>query len=485
MSLHDEMMTAKMYIGGEWVDSLSAKRYGVINPATSEELASVPAGNEEDVKSAYRAAEQAFRQWKKAPPEERADLVRRLAIAVLRKEGEFAMLESQNVGHPIRAMRSDLTIGAKDLTYFAGLYPELRGETIPGPFGEVLNYTVREPFGVVGRIVPFNHPLMFALQSLAAPLVAGNTVILKPASLTPLSALYLAKEIEKIFPLGVVNIVTGSGHEIGAAIAKHPGIRRIAVTGSVETGKEVARLGAEALKYVTLELGGKNPIIILPDIDVDVAVRAAIKGMNFTWTASQSCQSTSRCFIHEALHDEFVEKLVTAMNSIKVGIPTNEDTEMGCLSSKSQLSKVEKYVGIGIAEGAKLVTGGHRPSNHELSRGFFYSPTLFDEVRSDSRLGQEEIFGPVLSVISWNDRNELVKQVNSVQYGLTALILTKNISDGHKLAAEVEAGYIWINGPTTTRGVPFGGYKMSGIGRQGSVAELLSYTQEKSVQLTL
>ena len=485
MSHLDEIEAARMFIGDKWVESASGKRYEVINPATSEELASVPAGNGKDVDRAFRAAEQAFDSWKRVPPEDRADLVRKLADAVIEKKQEFAMIESTNVGHPIRAMRGDLEIGVMDMLYFAGLYPELSGETIPGPTGKVLNYTIREPFGVVGRILPFNHPLMFALQSLGAPLIAGNTVILKPASITPLSALHLAKEIERIFPPGVVNVVTGSGSLVGAAIAKHPGIRRIALTGSVETGIEIARLGAESLKCITLELGGKNPIIILPDVNVDVAAGAAMKAMNFTWTAGQSCQSTSRCFIHEDLHNEFVEELASRMKGIKLGMPTNEETEMGCLSSRAQLSKVEQYVRLGVSEGAQLLAGGRRPPDQELSSGFFYEPTLFDGVRSTSRLAQEEIFGPVLSVISWKDQTEMVKQANSLKYGLTALILTKDISTAHKLAAEIEAGYIWINGPTTTRGVPFGGYKMSGVGRQGGVSELLSYTQEKSVQVTL
>ena len=333
--------TEKMFVGGSWVDSSSGKRYNIVNPANGESISTAPFGNAEDVNTAVNAAERAFESWKMVSPEERGALVAKLASVLLAKKQEFAYLESLNVGHPIRAMKEDVDTGASTLKFFGGLYAELKGETIPGPYGKVLNYTMREPFGVVARIIPFNHPLMFACEAIGAPLVAGNTVIVKPASLTPLSCLMLAREIENILPSGVVNVVTGAGSEVGAVIASHPKIRRLALTGSVETGKEIAKLGAENLKYITLELGGKNPIIIFPDIDIDTAVRTAVKGMNFTWTASQSCQSTSRCFVHSSIHDEFVEKLVRAFDEIKLGIPTREDTQMGCLSSSSQLSKVK------------------------------------------------------------------------------------------------------------------------------------------------
>ncbi len=474
-----------MFIDGKWVESEAGKRLEITNPATGELIATVPAGGKEDVNNARLAAEKAYHSWRKVEPEERSRLIRKLAALIESHSSELARTDSLNAGHPIRAMRNDVRIAVQDLSFIAGLYPELKGDTIPGQLGKVLNYTMREPFGVVGRIVPFNHPFMFAAQSLAAPLIAGNTVLLKSSSLTPLSALQLGKLIEEVFPPGVVNIVSGTGPQVGSAIASHPGIRRIALTGGLETGREVARLAAEHLKYVTLELGGKNPIIIFPDVEVDNAVSAAIKGMNFTWTAGQSCQSTSRCFIAGSLHDEFVERISSSLRQIKLGIPTLEDTEMGCLSSKAQLSKVESYVKVGISEGAKLVTGGKKPDNKELGNGNFFEPTLFDGVRFDSTLGQEEIFGPVLSVISWDDYEEMLKQVNSVQYGLTASIFTHDISKAHTLASDLEAGYIWINGPSTTRGVPFGGYKLSGIGRQGGIDELLSYTQVKSVQVTL
>lgn len=474
-----------MFVGGKWIESSSSKRYDVVNPATAEAIASVPLGDARDVNLAVQAASAAFESWRKVPPEERASLVAKLASVLHSKREEFAYAESLNVGHPIRAMKEDADAGAGTLSFFAGLYPELGGETIPGAPGRVLNYTLREPFGVVGRIVPFNHPLMFMCEALAAPLVAGNTVIVKPASITPLSALMLCREIEQIFPPGVVNVVTGAGSDVGAAIASHPKIRRVALTGSVETGKEIARLGAEHLKYITLELGGKNPIVIFPDVDLETAVKTAVKGMNFTWTASQSCQSTSRCFIHSSIHDEFITRLAQAFEEIRLGIPTREDTQMGCLSSKSQISKVEQYVKVGVAENAKLVTGGRKPEDPELARGYFYRPTLFDNVPPSSRLIKEEIFGPVLSVVAWNDYETMVAQANSVEYGLTAIILTNNVSNAHRLASDLEAGFIWINGPTRTRGVPFGGYKMSGIGKQGSIDELKSYTQSKSVMVTI
>jgi betaine-aldehyde dehydrogenase len=474
-----------IFIGGKWTKSESGRECSVKNPATGDTLGLVPISSSEDLNKAVIAAEEASRSWKRLEPQERARLLRQLASLIESNESEIAKLDSLNAGHPIRAMRSDVKIGVQDIHYYAGLYPILAGETIPGAVEKVFNYTIREPFGIVGRIVPFNHPFMFACQSIAAPLIAGNSVILKPASITPLSAIKLGELAQGVLPPGVLNIVTGSGSEVGAAIASHPKIRRIALTGSLETGKEIARLGAEYLKYITLELGGKNPMIVLEDSDVDEAVKGAIKGMNFTWTAGQSCQSTSRCFVPSSLKKEFTEKLVRSVEQIEIGIPTKEETEMGSLSSEAQFSKVVNYVKIGKTQGAKLLTGGKKHVGKDFENGNFFEPTVFDGVKSDSTIAQEEIFGPVLSVIEWENYENMLSAVNSTKYGLTASIFAKDFMKAHKLATEIESGYIWINGPNTTRGSPFGGYKLSGIGRQGGIEELLSYTQTKSIQVTL
>jgi betaine-aldehyde dehydrogenase len=474
-----------LLIGGDWVKSDSQKQYKVINPANGELLAEVSAAGPADLEKAVSAAEAASKAWRRIDPQERSRLLNKLASLIESKESEIARADSLNAGHPIRAMRSDVRIGVQDILYYGGLYPLLAGETIPGIPDKVFNYTIREPFGIVGRIVPFNHPFMFACQAIAAPLTAGNSVILKPASITPLSAIILGELTCKVLPTGVVNILTGAGSEVGAAIAKHPKIRRIALTGGLDTGKEIARLGAEHLKYITLELGGKNPMVVLEDADLNKAAQGALKGMNFTWTAGQSCQSTSRCFVPRSLHDEFVTKLARSMEAIKLGVPTVEETEMGSLSSPAQLSKATNYVKIAKSEGAKIVTGGKTPDRQELRAGNFLEPTLLDAVKPDSTVAQEEIFGPVLSIIEWENYEEMVASVNSTKYGLTASIFTESFSKAHRLADEIESGYIWINGPNTTRGVPFGGYRMSGIGRQGGVDELLSYTQTKSVQVTL
>ncbi len=474
----------RLFIGGEWVEPAAGRTFPTINPATGEELARVPFADERDVDDAVAAAARAFPAWRDLPIQERACRVAALGDRLLQRVDALAALDALDGGNPIRAMREDVRHAVDFLGYFAGVAVELKGEVFPTPAG-TLHYTVREPYGVVGRITPFNHPLMFAAAKLAAPLIAGNTVILKPAEQTPLSALALCTDLAEVFPPGVVNVVTGD-RVAGEALVAHPLVRRIALIGGLETGRAVMRAAADRVKAVTLELGGKNPMIVCPDADLDRAVAGAVKGMNFAWNQGQSCGSTSRLFLHEEIHDAFLERLVPAMRRIRIGLPLREETEMGCLVSQEQFDKVSAYIRLGQEEGARLLCGGGRPRELELAGGFFIEPTAFSGVKTTMRIAQDEIFGPILSVLSWRDVETVLAEANGVAYGLTASVWTRNYALGEFLARRLEAGYVWINCVSRHYvGAPFGGFKQSGLGREECMEELFSYTQVKSIRAEL
>jgi acyl-CoA reductase-like NAD-dependent aldehyde dehydrogenase len=398
---------------------------------------------------------------------------------------ELAMLDVVDNGSPIREMRNDARAAAASLRYFAGLALQLRGETIPGDANR-LDYTLMQPFGVVGRIVPFNHPLMFAAGKIAAPLVAGNTVVLKPSEHTSTSALRLAELISEIFPAGVVNVVTGYGNEAGDALVTHPGVRRLAFIGSAEIGRSIQqRAATHVVKTVTLELGGKNPIVVLPDADLELAVDGALRGMAFTWQG-QSCGSTSRLLVHESLREIFVESLAARMEALKSGPPQEESTDTGAIVHKRQYEKVLSYLDIGRGEGARVVVGGGAVEDPELAGGMFLRPTLFEDVRPDSRLAQEEIFGPVLAVLPVASYDEALAVANGVAFGLTASVFTRDLAMAHRFARDIEAGYVWVNDSSRHfPGCPYGGVKDSGVGREESLEELESYTQIKNVNVRL
>ncbi|MBI2820071.1 MAG: aldehyde dehydrogenase family protein [Acidobacteria bacterium] len=472
-------------IGGSLVGTESGKTFPAINPATGEKLAEVPDCDSRDIDRAVQSAQKAFAAWRRMSPAERGNYCRRFAERLRARKEVYAALDALDCGNPLSMMRVDVEIAAAQLDYFAGLAPEIKGETIPS-ISQTFSFTLREPFGVVGRIIPFNHPILFAASRIAAPLVAGNTIVLKPAEQTSLSALEMAYDAKEIFPPGVVNIVSGDGPKAGAALVRHPAVRRIAFTGSAEVGREIMRASADGLKTISLELGGKNPMIVFPDADLERAVISAFHGMNYTWCQGQSCGSTSRLFLHADVHHAFLERLVDRLKGIRMGLPIDEKTEMGCLASQQQFEKVMSYIEHGKKEGARLVSGGGKPSNPVLQRGFFVEPTVFDQVDYRMRLAQEEIFGPVQSVLLWKDPNELVQMANSVMYGLTASIWTRDFPTAYRIASEIEAGYVWINDSSKHfLGAPFGGYKQSGLGREECLSELLSYTQIKSVNMNV
>jgi betaine-aldehyde dehydrogenase len=469
------------YYAGKWQ---KGSRYAeVINPGTGQSLGKVVEGTVADAEAAIAAAKAAFKEWRRVPPLERAKMLREIAN-VLRKNGdELAMLDAADCGNPYAEMVRDAGAGAAQLDFYAGLVTEMKGASIPmGP--DVVNFSVREPFGVVGRIIPFNHPFMFAAGKSGAPLAAGNTVVLKPPEQAPLSALRLAELIDGILPPGVWNVVPG-GREVGQVLASHPDVAMIALIGSVPTGRAVMKAASDTLKPVVLELGGKNALIAFPDADVEAVSAAVVDGMNFTW-CGQSCGSTSRAFIHEKIYDAVLERAKNSIKRYKPGVPTDPATTMGSIISQVQYDRIMKYIAAGKEDGARLVTGGKRPDDPALAKGLFVEPTIFADVTMGMRIGKEEIFGPVLSVFKWRDEDEMLAEVNQVEYGLTCSIWTNDLATAHRTAAAVEAGYVWINEVSKHfLGAPFGGYKQSGIGREECIEELLRFTREKNIHVNL
>jgi betaine-aldehyde dehydrogenase len=359
---------------------------------------------------------------------------------------------------------------------------ENKGETLPTGNGS-LNYTLREPLGVVARIYPFNHPFMFAAGKMAAPLAAGNTVVLKPPEQAPLSTLRLMELLHGVFPPGVLNCVVG-GREVGAALSAHPGVAAVGLIGSVGAGQAVARAAAQGMKKSLLELGGKNAMVIYPDAEFDAAVDGAVRGMNFTW-CGQSCGSTSRLLVHESLHDRFVEALAQLLaERHRPGVATHMQTTMGAMASEAQYQRTLDYIAHGHSDGAQLVCGGGRPG--DLASGFFIEPTVFQGVEASHRIAREEIFGPVLSVMRWRDEDAMFDVVNGLSFGLTASFWTQNLISAHRAAARVQAGYVWINDCSIhIPGAPFGGYKLSGTGREECLQELHEFSQIKNVNVSL
>jgi betaine-aldehyde dehydrogenase len=473
----------RMFVGGEWTEAADGASLPVVEPATEGQLGTVPDAGPDDLERAVAAAGAAASGWADAGWQRRAALLRELAGRIAGHAEELAVLDSRDSGNPITGMRADLASTPSEILYYAGIAPEAKGTTFPaGP--DTLAYTVRQPYGVVGRIIPFNHPLKFAASKIAAPLAAGNCVLLKPGEQTSLSALELARLAEDLLPPGVLSVLTGTGARIGAALVAHAGVPRVAFTGSVPTGRQVLSTAAEHVKHVTLELGGKNPIIVCPDVDPQTAARAAVTAMNLARCNGQSCGSTSRLFVHDDLRAPFLDALVERVAELRVGDPLAEDTDIGPLAFAAHHQRVLAYIAAGRRDGATMLTGGGRPAGCE--RGYFVEPTVFGDVEDGMTIAREEIFGPVMAVLGWHDVDEVVQRANAVEYGLTANIWTRDVSAAHRLAGRLEAGYVTVNGTGgRALGTPFGGWKHSGLGKENSLEELLSYTREKTVAVTL
>jgi acyl-CoA reductase-like NAD-dependent aldehyde dehydrogenase len=485
MNIDAKLIHGRMLINGELADSDSGELLESINPATEESLGYVPAASAADIDRAVAAAEAAQPAWAAIEPKERSKLLRKLAQALRDNFEKILRIEVVDTGNTISKMRADVATAGDTLDFYAGLATEIKGETIPAS-GKNLHFTIREPYGVVGRIIPFNHPIKFAANALAAPLVAGNCVVLKPPDTSPLSATILGELCRQLLPPGVVNIVTGLGMPAGDALARHPKVKRLAFTGSVPTGRAIQRAAAEGgIKHVTLELGGKNPLIAFADMDPDKVAQVAVAGMNFAWQG-QSCGSTSRVLLHEALYKPVLERLVDRVAALRLGNPLDDKSQMGPINSKRHYERVCAMVQSGSADGARLMTGGKRPSGSDFRRGYWIEPTVFADVTPNMKIAREEIFGPVLSVFSWRDESEVIALANATEYGLTASILTNDIRTALRTARAVKSGYVWINGASGHfYGTPFGGFKNSGIGREEGIDELLSYTEVKTVHVIL
>jgi betaine-aldehyde dehydrogenase len=469
-----------LYIGGRWVCPTEGKSFTSINPSNMEKLADVPTAGGADVDAAVKAAKAAFSEWSRVPIKERARCLQLLANRIEENADELALLDAVDSGNAIVGMRDDMIWTAEWLRYCAALVTEIKGETF-SQGNRHLNLTRRQPFGVVAKINPFNHPFRFCAEKAAAPLATGNAVVIKGSELAPLSSLRLGELCDGIFPAGVVNIIAGDG-EVGSALVRHPDVRRIGFVGSVPTGRAIAKEAAATLKRVSLELGGKNPIVIFPDADPKKAAIAAIKGMNMN-RQGQSCSSTSRVFVHSSLHQSVVTELVSLAEALAVGVPWLKHNDVGPIVSQVQFDRIMGFIESAKEEGAELLTGGSKPADPSLSAGLFIAPTIFDKVTPTMRIGREEIFGPVMSVIAWEDYEQMLTKVNDVEYGLTAAIVTNDLAKAMETAERVEAGYVWINSSGRYIGAPYGGWKQSGIGEEECFDEILSYTQVKNINL--
>lgn len=481
-----DLNAAKMLIDGEIVEAADGARYDSLDPCTGEVLGSAPRASAADMDRAVAAADRAQPEWVALAMPERGAYLKKLAAALREHADALLDIEVRDTGNIVTEMRHDITNSANQLEYYAGLGYELKGRTIPASANN-LHLTVREPFGVVGKIVPFNHPLMFAAAKMAAPLIAGNTVVIKPAEQSPLSACYLSVLCRDIFPRGVVNIVTGLGNEAGDALVRHPKVKRIAFIGSIETGKLIQRRAAEvSVKQISLELGGKNPMIVFPDSDLDKAAEAAMRGMNFGWQG-QSCGSTSRLFLHADIHDKVLSDLVAKVRARKIGMPWEPDAQVGPINNKAQYEKVQGFVETTLAEGGRLETGGKRPEGGQFAPGgYWWEPTIFSGMRPDMTLARNEVFGPVLAVFKWTDLDDTIRIANELEYGLTGSIWTRDLNLALTTARRIDSGVIWINGVGSHfPAVPFGGKKNSGIGTEESYEDLLSYTEEKAINIIL
>ncbi|MGR3301524.1 MAG: aldehyde dehydrogenase family protein, partial [Candidatus Scalindua sp.] len=468
---------------GKWVDSVSGKTFDTINPATEEVITCIAEGDRADIDLAVTAARKAFEDgpWKKTDARDRGRILFEIANLIEKNKDELALLETLDNGKPIsETMNADLPFVIDCLLYYAGWADKIHGETIPVR-GEFFNYTLREPVGVVGQIIPWNFPLLMAAWKIAPALACGNTVVLKPAEQTPLTALRLGEICKEAgLPDGVLNIVPGYGPTAGAALAEHMDVDKIAFTGEYTTGRIIMQAASKNLKRISLELGGKSPNIVFADSDIDSAVNGAMTGIFFN--QGEVCCAGSRLFLEKSIHDEFVEKLSDKASSLRVGDPEDAGTQMGAQVSKEQFDKILGYIDTGKQEGAKLVTGGERCGE----RGYFIKPTIFDAVDNNMKIAREEIFGPVVTAITFDDVDDMVRQSNRSIYGLAAAVWTRDIKKAHRLARDLKAGTIWINTYNSFDAAsPFGGYKQSGFGRELGIHALELYTQVKSVWINL
>lgn len=466
----------ELLIDGELVPAASNDTLKTLNPATEDPIGDVAAGDAEDIDRAVESASDAFPAWRDTPPQERGRVLTAIADAIRDNADRLARIETRDNGKPLSQATADVEDCARYFEYYAGIADKIHGDSIPLTT-EYVDYTLREPLGVTGQIIPWNFPISLVGRTIAPALAAGNVAVAKPAEQTPLTALEVGKlALDAGLPPGVLNVVPGFGAEAGAALAGHPAVNGVSFTGSVVTGQQVAKMAVDNVTPVHLELGGKSPNVVFPDADFETAIDNTITAI-FGTAAGQVCSAGSRLLVHEDIHSEFVDALTTRATELSVG-PGIEDHDVGPLVSADQYDKVRKYLDIGRDEAGEPVAGGEAPERS----GYFIEPTIFDHVDNDMRIAQEEIFGPVLSVIEFSDEQEALELANDVDYGLVAGIFTSDVGRAHRFARDVRAGQVYINewfaGGVET---PFGGYKQSGFGREKGLEAIRSYTQLKNV----
>lgn len=468
------------FIDGQWRASASGKTIDVLNPANGDVITRVPAGDARDVDAAVAAAQKAFAAWGKSSPIERQGILLEIAARIEKRAAHYAALETMNVGKPIReATLIDIPLAIDHFRFYAGALRALHGLT-QSVDPDTLHLTLREPLGVVAHILPWNFPLLLVAWKLGPSLAAGNTVVMKPAEQTPVTALELANDLRDLLPPGVFNVVTGYGPDVGAPLASHPGVRKLSFTGETTTGRLILQYASENIVPATMELGGKSPHIIFPDANVERALEGVMIGVFLN--QGEVCCAGSRLFVHDAIYDRFVGRLVEKVRGIKMGDPMQQDTQIGALVSREQMEKVLSYIEIGKQEGATVLCGGTRALDPPFSKGFFVKPTVLGDVRNTMRVAQEEIFGPVICVIRWKDYDAMIAEANDVAYGLGAGLWTENLPLAVKTAKALQSGTVWINTYNALfAGAPFGGYKKSGFGRECAFETLMHYTQTKSV----
>jgi len=479
------VMRKQLFINGEWREAAGRKTIEVVNPATEEVIAEVASAEQADVDAAVAAARAAFDgPWSKLSARERGRIVWKIGEKLMEKADEIARLETLHNGKPIFESRQiEVPAAAECFQYFAGWADKIHGETIPVK-GNFLTYTLREPVGVVAAIVPWNFPLLLTAWKVAPALACGNTVIIKPASQTPLTALALAEVAQEAgLPPGVLNVITGPGSTVGQMIVEHPGIDKIAFTGDTSTGKGIMKGSADTLKRITLELGGKSPNIVFADADLDAALRGATTGIFYG--KGEVCAAGSRLLVDKSIKSEFIDKVAARAKKMTPGDPMDPKTRLGAISSKKQLDNDLRYIETAKQEGATLVAGGGR-ADIGTGKGYFLQPTVFDGVTPEMTIAREEIFGPVLATIEFGDVDEAIARANDSTYGLAAAVWTRDIKKAHYVARKLQAGTVWINTYNVyDTAAPFGGYKQSGFGREMSMHALEHYTQVKSVWVDL
>jgi acyl-CoA reductase-like NAD-dependent aldehyde dehydrogenase len=481
-----QIQKLKMLIGGEWRDSSNGAVASVLDPSNNQVISEVPRGSKEDARAGVEAARSALDspEWRDIDASKRGRILTKLTTLVRENSDELARLETLNEGKPLRESKGDVAWAARAFEYFSGLADKIEGETIPVP-PKRLNYTLKEPLGVTLHIVPWNYPIAIAARSIAPALAAGNTVVVKPSELTPMTALKLGELAVKAgVPKGVINVVTGSGAGVGSALVSDPGVDGIVFTGSNETGHQIMEAAAKNVTHVLLELGGKNPHIVFPDADLQKALRSVKDGV-FT-NAGQMCWAGSRAFIHESIYEGFVNELVAKSKAVKLGPGMEDSSEMGPVVSKQRQETVLGYVKDGIEEGARLLCGGKKPSDPTLAKGNFVEPTIFEDVTRGMKIGCEEIFGPVLSITKFKTVEEVVAMANETDYGLYGGVWTSSLKTAHDVASRLQCGVVSINEFLVTfPQTPFGGYKDSGVGHENGIRSLQYYTRTKNVSVNL